>query len=185
MATLARLRLAASGLLAAETVLGILANLTLVATDKKPRHLKLVCRYQQYRAANRIVGRVVAGRPTHGLIWHVQGSGRSLRMVFAAPKRRLHPRLEHPTVLVVVDRIDPDTQIGGTFRGADVADSVKAETRRESKTLLRQDTRKIIIATIFTFGEETPCQTIARLAGPFPEPRCRGDRKAARGEMER
>jgi type I restriction enzyme, R subunit len=63
----------------------------LFATDKKKRRIKIVCRYQQYEAANKIVERVVAGPPKKGLIWHFQGSGKSLLMVFAAQKLRLQP----------------------------------------------------------------------------------------------
>lgn len=150
---LSDLQRAVRGLLAPETVLDILANFTLFATDKKQRRLKVVCRYQQYEGANRIVERVLAGYPKRGLIWHFQGSGKSLLMVFAAQKLRMHPRLKNPTVLVVVDRIDLDSQISATFHGADIPNLVKAQTRQELKTLLRQDTRKVIIATIFKFGE--------------------------------
>ena len=67
-------------------VLDILANFTLFATDKKKRRLKIVSRYQQYEGANLIVQRYAAGRPKKGLIWHFQGSGKSLLMVFAAQK---------------------------------------------------------------------------------------------------
>jgi type I restriction enzyme R subunit len=42
-----------------------------------------------------------------GLIWHFQGSGKSLFMAFAAPKLRLHPKLGNPTVIIVVDRMTP------------------------------------------------------------------------------
>jgi len=90
---LADLERAVSGLLAPATVLDILASFVLFATDKKKRRLKVVCRYQQYEAANRIVERVVAGQPKRGLIWHFQGSGKSLLMVFAAQKLRMHPAL--------------------------------------------------------------------------------------------
>jgi type I restriction enzyme, R subunit len=72
------------------------ANFTLFATDKKHRRIKIICRYQQYEAANKIVARVVAGYPKKGLIWHFQGSGKSLLMVFAAQKLRMHPRLANP-----------------------------------------------------------------------------------------
>lgn len=93
---LAGLERAVSGLLAPATVLDILASFVLFATDKKKRRLKVVCRYQQYEAANRIVERVVAGQPKRGLIWHFQGSGKSLLMVFAAQKLRMHPALKNP-----------------------------------------------------------------------------------------
>ena len=134
-------------------LLDILANFSLFATDPKGRRLKIVCRYQQYEGANLIVQRVLAGRPRKGLLWHFQGSGKSLLMVFAAQKLRMHPSLKNPAVLIVVDRIDLDTQISGTFHASDIPNLVKAEARADLERLLRQDIRKIIITTIFKFGE--------------------------------
>ena len=107
-----------------EVVLDILQNFTLFATDKKHRRIKVICRYQQYETTNQIVERVVTGNPKKGLIWHFQGSGKSLLMVFAAQKLRLHPKLGNPTVLIVVDRIDLDTQITATFNAADMPNMV-------------------------------------------------------------
>lgn len=150
---LKELKLAAESMLRPHVVLDILSNFTLFATDKKKRRIKIICRYQQYEAANKIVERVLAGYPKKGLIWHFQGSGKSLLMVFAAQKLRLHPRLKNPTVLIVVDRIDLDTQITGTFTGADIPNLEKADTREKLQQLLAQDVRKIIITTIFKFGE--------------------------------
>ncbi|HYO66206.1 MAG TPA: HsdR family type I site-specific deoxyribonuclease, partial [Archangium sp.] len=151
--TLESVKAAVNGLLRPEVLLDILAHFTLFATDKKKRRIKVVCRYQQYEAVNLIVQRVLAGRPRKGLIWHFQGSGKSLLMVFAAQKLRLQPKLGNPTVLIVVDRIDLDAQISSTFHASDVPNLVKAETRAELQKLLQQDTRKIIITTIFKFGE--------------------------------
>jgi type I restriction enzyme, R subunit len=136
-------------------VLDILGSFTLFATDKQRRRSKIICRYQQYEAANKIVERVVAGYPKKGLIWHFQGSGKSLLIVFAAQKLRLHSHLKNPTVLIVVDRVDLDTQITGTFTSADIPNLEKADTRDKLQQLLAQDTRKIIITTIFKFGEVT------------------------------
>ena len=56
-------------------------------------------------------------------------------------------------MLIVVDRIDLDSQISGTFHAADIPNLVKAESREELQRLLAQDVRKIIITTIFKFGE--------------------------------
>jgi type I restriction enzyme, R subunit len=134
-------------------VLDILNHFTLFATDKKKRRIKIICRYQQYEAVNKIVDRVLAGRPRKGLIWHFQGSGKSLLMVFAAQKMRLQAQLRNPTVIIVVDRLDLDAQISATFHASDIPNLVKAETRAELEKLLKQDTRKIIITTIFRFGE--------------------------------
>ena len=136
-----------------EVVLDILQNFTLFATDKKHRRIKIICRYQQFETANKMVARVVDGLPKKGLIWHFQGSGKSLLMVFAAQKLRMHPRLSNPTVIIVVDRVDLDTQITATFNAADVPNMVPVETRQELQTLLGQDVRKVLITTIHKFGE--------------------------------
>ena len=147
------LKLSAESMLRPNVVLDILGSFTLFATDKKKRRIKIICRYQQYEAANKLVERVVAGYPRKGLIWHFQGSGKSLLMVFAAQKLRMHAGLKNPTVLIVVDRVDLDTQITGTFTGADIPNLEKADTRDRLQQLLAQDVRKIIITTIFKFGE--------------------------------
>lgn len=151
------LKPAVESMLRPPVVLDILAHFTLFATDKKKRRIKIICRYQQYEAGNRIVERVLAGYPRKGLIWHFQGSGKSLLMVFAAQKLRLHPSLKNPTVLIVVDRIDLDTQITGTFTAADIPNLEKADTWEKLQKLLAQDVRKIIITTIFKFGEADGC----------------------------
>ena len=134
-------------------VLDILQNFTLFATDKKHRRIKVICRYQQYDTTNKIVARVIAGYPKKGLIWHFQGSGKSLLMVFAAQKLRLHPKLGNPTVLIVVDRVDLDTQITATFNAADVPNMVGVSDRKELQRLLGQDVRKVLITTIHKFAE--------------------------------
>lgn len=140
-------------MLTPQVVLDILEHFTIFATDRKKRKIKIICRHQQYEGANAIVERVVAGRPKKGLIWHFQGSGKSLLMVFAAQKLRTHPELKSPTVLVVVDRIDLDTQITATFNAADVPNTVTTDSREGLHKLLSQDTRKVILTTIFKFAE--------------------------------
>jgi type I restriction enzyme R subunit len=149
------LKLSAESMLRPHVVLDILGSFTLFATNKKKQRIKIICRYQQFEAANKIVERVLAGYPRKGLIWHFQGSGKSLLMVFAAQKLRMHAGLKNPTVLIVVDRIDLDSQITGTFTGADIPNLEKADTREKLQQLLAQDVRKIIITTIFKFGEAT------------------------------
>ncbi|PTQ70321.1 type I restriction endonuclease subunit R [Pseudomonas sp. GV071] len=149
------LKLSAESMLRPHVVLDILGSFTLFATNKKKQQIKIICRYQQFEAANKIVERVLAGYPRKGLIWHFQGSGKSLLMVFAAQKLRMHAGLKNPTVLIVVDRIDLDSQITGTFTGADIPNLEKADSREKLQQLLAQDVRKIIITTIFKFGEAT------------------------------
>ena len=109
---------AIESMLKPSVILDMLGNFTIFATDRKNRRIKIIARYQQYEGANLIVQRVKEGVVKKGLIWHFQGSGKSLLMVFAAQKMRQAPELKSPTVLIVVDRIDLDTQITATFNVA-------------------------------------------------------------------
>ena len=144
---------AVSSMLRPATVLDMLANFTAFATEKGKTRIKIIARYQQVEAANTIVERVVAGKTRKGLIWHFQGSGKSLLMLFAARKLRLHPMLRNPTILVVVDRVDLDTQISGTFHAVEMPNLVRTDSGAELIELLTNDIRKVIITTIFKFGE--------------------------------
>jgi len=134
-------------------VLDMLQNFTLFATDKRKQRIKIIARYQQIEGANLIVDRVKIGRPKKGLLWHFQGSGKSLLMVFAAQKLRRSQELKSPTVIVVVDRVDLDTQITGTFNATEIPNVVSTDNRSDLQDLLAKDTRKIIITTIFKFAE--------------------------------
>ena len=82
--TLAQVKTCIEDMMVPEKVVDIFQFFTLFATDKKHRKYKIIARYQQYEGANLIVERVVKGHPKKGLIWHFQGSGKSLLMVFAA-----------------------------------------------------------------------------------------------------
>lgn len=137
-------------------LLDLLQNFSLYTSDKKKRRIKIICRYQQYDGANKIVDRVREGRLKKGLIWHFQGSGKSLLMVFAAQKLRKAPELKSPTVLILVDRTDLDTQITGAFNAADVANVVTTDSIKELHDLLERGTRKIIITTIHKFRDAYP-----------------------------
>lgn len=138
-----------------ETVLDLFRYFTLFSTDKRNRKIKVVCRYQQYEGANMIVERVKAGQPKKGLIWHFQGSGKSLLMVFAAMKLRMMKELQSPTVIIVNDRIDMEGQIAGTFTMADVPNLEGVSSCDELEKKLKSDIRKVLITTIFKFEKVT------------------------------
>src|SRR5438132_10762478 len=76
-----------------------------------------------------------------------------LSQVFSTRVLFIDPEYKCPNVYIVIDRIDLDTQISSTFYAADTPNLVKADTRSELQQLLAQDVRKIIITTIFKFGE--------------------------------
>ncbi len=140
-----------SDLLKPERLLDILRNFSLFSSGKGGRRIKVIPRFQQYEGANKIVERVKEGRLKKGLIWHFQGSGKSFLMVFAAQKLRRDPALKSPTVMVLVDRTDLDTQITGIFDAADVSNVVSTEKIEEVRRLLERDTRKIIVSMIHKF----------------------------------
>jgi type I restriction enzyme R subunit len=150
---LAAVREAVEGVLNPAAVLDFLRCFTIYATDRKHRKIKIIARFQQFQATNLIVERVLHGKVKQGLIWHFQGSGKSLLMVFTALKLRAMTELTNPTILIVVDRIDLDTQITGTFSASDVPGLVSATSRAQLQTMLIQGARKIIITTIHKFGE--------------------------------
>jgi len=86
------------------------------------------------------------GRPAQYFMSQAPGgSGKSLLMVFAALKLRLQESLHAPTVIIVVDRIDLDTQITATFNATDVPNLVPVENRAELERLLAQGARKVIL----------------------------------------
>jgi type I restriction enzyme, R subunit len=150
---LAAVKAAVEGVLAPAAVVDFLRFFTVFATDKKHRKIKIIARFQQFQATNLIVERVLLGRIKQGLIWHFQGSGKSLLMVFTALKLRAMAGLTNPTILIVVDRIDLDTQITGTFNASDIPGLVATDSRAQLQALLAQGARKIIITTIHKFGE--------------------------------
>lgn len=136
-------------------IIDFMRYFSIFATDKRHRKIKIICRYQQYEGANAIVNRVVTGFPRKGLIWHFQGSGKSLLMVFAAQKLRSHKELKNPTVVIVDDRLDLETQITADFMNADIPNLASAGSKEELINFFRQDQRKILITTIFKFGDVT------------------------------
>ncbi len=129
-----------------------------VFETKKGKTTKKIARYQQFEAVNELVDRTVAlvGRPVQpqdrtGLVWHTQGSGKTLTMIFAGQKLRRHPALDNPTVLIVVDRRDLKTQLSDDFDACDYPNVEKALGVEDLKRKLRADWRGTLVTTIQSF----------------------------------
>lgn len=132
-----------------------------VFETKKGKTIKKVARYQQFEAVNDIVDRTVSlvGKPPAqvtaqdrtGLVWHTQGSGKSLTMVFAAYKLRRHPALKNPTVMIVVDRRDLKTQISDDFDACDYPNVEKAMGVADLKGKLAMVWRGTLVTTVQSF----------------------------------
>ena len=102
------------GLLQPERVFDILQHFIVFERDDN-KIIKKVARYQQLRAANKIVDRVVQSDKSQGVIWHTQGSGKSLTMLYTAYKLRKTESLNDPTIFIVVDRKDLKDQMDDVF----------------------------------------------------------------------
>ncbi len=107
------------GLLAPATLLDVLRTCTVFMDTDSGRRIKVVSRYQQYRAARKIVERLRTGaghEGRSGVIWHTQGSGKSLTMVFVARMVRAAADLQDFKIVLVNDRIDLEHQLARTAR---------------------------------------------------------------------
>lgn len=130
----------------------------IVFETKKGKVTKKIARYQQFEAVNDIVDRTMSliGKPVEasertGLIWHTQGSGKSLTMIYAAYKLRRRKALNNPTVLIVVDRRDLKTQLSDDFDACDYPNVEKALGVDDLKKKLRSDWRGTLVTTIQSF----------------------------------
>ncbi|MCR9161683.1 MAG: type I restriction endonuclease subunit R [Nannocystaceae bacterium] len=120
------------------------------------RKVKKLCRYKQFIAVNKAIDRMVAAKTADdrgGVVWHTQGSGKSLTMLWLALKLRRDPRLENPTLVIVTDRTALDKQISDTFVACGFPNPERAKTVRDLRKLLRNATGKTITTTIQKFQE--------------------------------
>ncbi|MHB8170084.1 MAG: type I restriction endonuclease subunit R, partial [Thermincolia bacterium] len=126
--------------------------------------IKILAGYHQYHAVNKAVEStqraiMETGDRRIGVIWHTQGSGKSLSMVFYAGKLVISEELENPTIVIITDRNDLDDQLYGTFlKGKDILRStpVQATDRAHLKELLNNRTSGgIIFTTIHKFAPVT------------------------------
>lgn len=122
--------------------------------------IKKVCRYQQFRAVNKAIDRIASGKDKltrGGVVWHTQGSGKSLTMVFLARKIKRTKGLMNSTIVVVTDRIDLDKQIYATFDRtlSKITTPVRADKIELMKSLLSNPQPQVIMTTIQKFQSET------------------------------
>ncbi len=107
------------GLLPPENLLEVLRCCSVFMDTDSGKRVKVVCRYQQYRAAKKMVARLREGK-THeersGVVWHTQGSGKSLTMVFVARMIRAASDLSDFKIVMVNDRVDLEEQLTETAK---------------------------------------------------------------------
>jgi len=111
---------------------------------------KFVLLPHQVKAVERVVNRAITGDARTGLIWHTQGSGKTLTMMVAASKIRRIPELENPTIIMVVDRIELQKQLVRNLTKFGL-DFIVAESKVHLRELLESDYRGIIVTLIHKF----------------------------------
>ncbi|MFA5158587.1 MAG: type I restriction endonuclease subunit R [Patescibacteria group bacterium] len=139
-------------LLSKENLLDIVQNFILFEKEKE-KMVKKMARYQQMRATNKIVKRVLSKEKRQGLIWHTQGSGKTLTMFFTAWKLRFDKALANPKVFILVDRVDLDDQIFETFTNAGGKNVERAVSRKNLEEKIQSPISGIFITTIQKFSE--------------------------------
>lgn len=150
-----------AGMLDHANLLDLVRTFTLFSTNDKGKPIKIVGRYQQFRAVKLGVKRLLEGhtpRERSGIIWHTQGSGKSFTMMFMVREMYRHPTLSHWKVVFVTDRTQLEKQLSTTSQA--VGFSVKtADSIVRLKELLRADTSDLVMALIHKFREVDLAET--------------------------
>ncbi|MBV5275028.1 MAG: type I restriction endonuclease subunit R [Lamprocystis purpurea] len=154
-----------AGMLDHRNLLDLIRTFTLFATTADGKTIKIVGRYQQFRAVKLAVKRLLAGltpRQRSGVIWHTQGSGKSLTMMFMVREMHRHPALLQWKIVFVTDRTQLEEQLTATSQGlgftVKVADSIS-----RLKELLRTDSSDLVMAMIHKFRDEELQETFPEL----------------------
>ena len=121
-------------------------------------NIKKIARHQQYFAINKSIDRINGTDSkdcTGGVIWHTQGSGKSLTMVMLVKKIQIEKSRENPRFIVITDRVNLDKQIRDNFANTQMA-PVRAATGKGLKTILKDKSNIVITTLINKF--ETVCK---------------------------
>ena len=146
------------GMLAKANLLGLLRTCAVFMDTDDGRRIKVVARYQQFRAAGRIVERLRAGRTAaerSGVVWHTQGSGKSLTMVFVARMLRASADLNDHKIILVNDRGDLERQLTRTARLVGGRVNVIANTA-ELRAHLATNASDVNMVMVHKFAERRP-----------------------------
>ncbi|MDC3034732.1 type I restriction endonuclease subunit R [Prochlorococcus sp. AH-716-P05] len=144
------------GLLKPKQFLDIIQNFTIFEVEDG-RTIKKIARYQQFRAVQKTILRLKTTgdrKQKGGVIWHTQGSGKSLTMVFLTQKIRRDPILSDYKLVFLTDRTQLDKQLTNTFRGAQGETVLNAKSVSELKELLRKDSSDLVTSTIQKLEED-------------------------------
>ena len=154
-----------AGMLDPVNLLDLIRTFTLFTVNEEGKTIKMVGRYQQFRAVKLAVKRLLEGqspRQRSGIVWHTQGSGKSLTMMFMVREMYRHAALANWKVVFVTDRTQLERQLSET--SGNIGFTVKvAENIQRLKELLRADTSDLVMAMIHKFREVDLQETFPEL----------------------
>jgi type I restriction enzyme R subunit len=143
------------GMLNKEILVDLLKHFTLFMEIKKGVEVKIVARYNQYRAVGKIIKNYREGNTRiekGGVVWHTQGSGKSLTMVFLIRKLRSCDDLKDLKIIFIIDRLDLEDQLSET--AALTGEPVNIISRRSKLIQLSDDTGDVNMVMIHKFLDE-------------------------------
>jgi len=151
------------GMFSRHVILDLIRNFIVFQMEQEGSVVKLskkIAAYQQYNATNKAVISTIKAMESDrkaGIVWHTQGSGKSLTMVFYASKLVLETKMGNPTIIVLTDRNDLDDQLFNTFTQCQELlrqEPKQADTRDTLKSLIKVASGGIIFTTIQKFLPE-------------------------------
>lgn len=169
-ATALELEVLVRGLFDRQRLLSMMRNFIAFEQDDSGRTTKILAGYHQFHAVNKAIEQTIRaskqdGDRRAGVVWHTQGSGKSLSMLFYAGSIARNAKMENPTIVVLTDRNDLDEQLFGQFDRC--SDSLgqkpkQAGGRAELRTLLMVASGGVVFTTIQKFmpeekGDRMPC----------------------------
>lgn len=114
---------------------------------------KIILRPHQMRAVDKVVTRAQDAEKHRGLVWHTQGSGKTYTMIVAAQKIIENPLFENPTIIMLVDRNELESQLFNNIRALDIGNVEVAESKKDLQRMLHEDKRGLILTMIHKFED--------------------------------
>lgn len=145
-----------AGLFDKKNFLDLIQNFT-VFEPVDGKIIKKIARYQQFRAVHKTINRIKTGttrKERGGIIWHTQGSGKSLTMVFLAVKIRRDEELKEYKLVFITDRKQLDQQLTATFKNTQGETVYHAKSVADLKELLQKDSSDLVTAMMQKFQED-------------------------------
>ena len=149
------------GMLDKQNLLDIMQSFTVFSSEEEGV-FKIVCRYQQFRAVKKAIKRLLEGETANdkgGLIWHTQGSGKSLTMMFLIRAMYATGKFDDWKIVLVNDRTDLETQLETTASSIGVKVNV-ANSIAELKEHIKSDASDIVMAMVHKFQERDIYNTV-------------------------